>query len=164
MCFNFVNRRKYLANVWNSRYLLSMDIVVTNEHKHNSSNELISIKNNDWNVNLDNAFYMGKILIGYYRVFPGWLLICRTIDDTEAKIKRFDGNSNVIISTPYIFYRDLKKENLEFLIIECDNIYDQMSNKEIIDLVRMTSKIIIKIIQHPLRQDQMDTMTLIPLV
>ncbi len=164
MCFNFVNRRKYLANVWNSRYLLSMDIVVTNDHKHNSSNELISIKNNDWNVNLDNAFYMGKILIGYYRVFPGWLLICRTIDDTEAKIKRFDGNSNVIISTPYIFYRDLKKENLDFLIIECDNIYDQMSNKEIIDLVRMTSKIIIKIIQHPLRQDQMDTMTLIPLV
>ena len=141
-----------------------MDIVVTNDHKHNSSNELISIKNNDWNVNLDNAFYMGKILIGYYRVFPGWLLICRTIDDTEAKIKRFDGNSNVIISTPYIFYRDLKKENLDFLIIECDNIYDQMSNKEIIDLVRMTSKIIIKIIQHPLRQDQMDTMTLIPLV
>ena len=70
----------------------------------------------------------------------------------------------MIISTPYIFYRDLKKENLEFLIIECDNIYDQMSNKEIIDLVRMTSKIIIKIIQHPLRQDQMDTMTLIPLV
>jgi len=70
----------------------------------------------------------------------------------------------VIISTPYIFYRDLKKENLDFLIIECDNIYDQMSNKEIIDLVRMTSKIIIKIIQHPLRQDQMDTMTLIPLV
>ena len=164
MCFNFVNRRKYLANVGNSRYLLSMDIVVTNDHKHNSSNELISIKNNDWNVNLDNAFYMGKILIGYYRVFPGWLLICRTIDDTEAKIKRFDGNSNVIISTPYIFYRDLKKENLDFLIIECDNIYDQMSNKEIIDLVRMTSKIIIKIIQHPLRQDQMDTMTLIPLV
>ena len=164
MCFNFVNRRKYLANVWNSWYLLSMDIVVTNDHKHNSSNELISIKNNDWNVNLDNAFYMGKILIGYYRVFPGWLLICRTIDDTEAKIKRFDGNSNVIISTPYIFYRDLKKENLDFLIIECDNIYDQMSNKEIIDLVRMTSKIIIKIIQHPLRQDQMDTMTLIPLV
>ena len=141
-----------------------MDIVVTNDHKHNSSNELISIKNNDWNVNLDNAFYMGKILIGYYRVFPGWLLICRTIDDTEAKIKRFDGNSNVIISTPYIFYRDLKKENLDFLIIECDNIYDQMSNKEIIDLVRMTSKIIIKIIQHPFRQDQMDTMTLIPLV
>ena len=138
--------------------------MVTNDHKHNSSNELISIKNNDWNVNLDNAFYMGKILIGYYRVFPGWLLICRTIDDTEAKIKRFDGNSNVIISTPYIFYRDLKKENLDFLIIECDNIYDQMSNKEIIDLVRMTSKIIIKIIQHPLRQDQMDTMTLIPLV
>ena len=164
MCFNFVNRRKYLANVWNSWYLLSMDIVVTNDHKHNSSNKLISIKNNDWNVNLDNAFYMGKILIGYYRVFPGWLLICRTIDDTEAKIKRFDGNSNVIISTPYIFYRDLKKENLDFLIIECDNIYDQMSNKEIIDLVRMTSKIIIKIIQHPLRQDQMDTMTLIPLV
>ena len=70
----------------------------------------------------------------------------------------------MIISTPYIFYRDLKKENLDFLIIECDNIYDQMSNKEIIDLVRMTSKIIIKIIQHPLRQDQMDTMTLIPLV
>jgi hypothetical protein len=39
-----------------------------------------------------------------------------------------------------------------------------MSNKEILDLAQMTSKIIIKIIQHPRKQDQMDTTTPTPLI
>ena len=148
-----VDTNIYIANVGDSRCLLSMDngkkyIVVTNDHKPNSSNELIRIKNNGGNVyqsqtvinNLENAFLNGKILIGPYRVIPGRLSVCRTIGDAEAKIKKFGGNPNVIISTPDIFYYDLKKENLDFFILGCDGIYDQMSNKEILDLAWMILK------------------------
>ena len=143
----------YIANVGDSRCLLSMDngknyIMVTKDHKPNSPNEIIRIKNNGGNVyqsqtvinNLENAFLNGKILIGPYRVIPGRLSVCRTIGDAEAKIKKFGGNPNVIISTPDIFYYDLKKENLDFFILGCDGIYDQMSNKEILDLAWMILK------------------------
>ena len=148
-----VDTNIYIANVGDSRCLLSMDngkkyITVTHDHKPNSPNEIIRIKNNGGNVyqsqtiinNLENAFLNGKILIGPYRVIPGRLSVCRTIGDAEAKIKKFGGNPNVIISTPDIFYYDLKKENLDFFILGCDGIYDQMSNKEILDLAWMILK------------------------
>ena len=148
-----VDTNIYIANVGDSRCLLSMNngkkyITVTHDHKPNSPNEIIRIKNNGGNVyqsqtiinNLENAFLNGKILIGPYRVIPGRLSVCRTIGDAEAKIKKFGGNPNVIISTPDIFYYDLKKENLDFFILGCDGIYDQMSNKEILDLAWMILK------------------------
>ena len=143
----------YIANVGDSRCLLSMDngktyIAVTKDHKPNSPNEIIRIKNNGGNIyqsqtiinNLENAYLNGKILIGPYRVIPGRLSVCRTIGDAEAKIQKFGGNPNVIISTPDIFYYNLKKENLDFFILGCDGIYDQMTNKEILDLAWMILK------------------------
>jgi serine/threonine protein phosphatase PrpC len=143
----------YIANVGDSRCLLSMDngktyIAVTKDHKPNTPNEIIRIKNNGGNIyqsqtiinNLENAYLNGKILIGPYRVIPGRLSVCRTIGDAEAKIQKFGGNPNVIISTPDIFYYNLKKENLDFFILGCDGIYDQMTNKEILDLAWMILK------------------------
>jgi len=143
----------YIVNVGDSRCLLSMDngkkyIAVTKDHKPNSPNEIIRIKNNGGNIyqsqtiinNIENAYLNGKILIGPYRVIPGRLSVCRTIGDAESKIQKFGGNPNVIISTPDIFYYDLKKENLDFFILGCDGIYDQMTNKEILDLAWMVLK------------------------
>ena len=143
----------YIANVGDSRCLLSMDegkkyITITKDHKPNSPNEIIRIKNNGGNIyqsqtvinNLENNYLNGKILIGPYRVIPGRLSVSRTIGDAEAKIQKFGGNPNVIISTPDIFFYDLKKDNLDFLILGCDGIYDQMSNQEILDLAWMVLK------------------------
>ena len=143
----------YIANVGDSRCLLSMDegkkyITITKDHKPNSPNEIIRIKNNGGNIyqsqtvinNLENNFLNGKILIGPYRVIPGRLSVSRTIGDAEAKIQKFGGNPNVIISTPDIFFYDLKKDNLDFLILGCDGIYDQMSNQEILDLAWIVLK------------------------
>ena len=145
-----VDTNIYVANVGDSRCLLSMDngkkyIVVTKDHKPNSPDEIFRIKNNGGNIyqsqtilnNLSNNNLNGKILIGPYRVIPGRLSVCRTIGDAESKIKKFGGNANVIISTPDIFYYDLKKDNLDFFILGCDGIYDQMSNNEILDLAWM---------------------------
>ena len=140
----------YIANVGDSRCLLSMDegkkyIAITKDHKPNSPNEIMRIKKNGGNIyqsqtvinNLENNFLNGKILIGPYRVIPGRLSVSRTIGDAEAKIQKFGGNPNVIISTPDIFCYDLKKDNLDFFILGCDGIYDQMSNQEILDLAWM---------------------------
>jgi len=142
-----VENEVFIANVGDSRCLLSMDegkkyIEVTKDHKPNSENEKIRINKNGGNIyqsqtvinNLGNNLLNGKILIGPYRVMPGRLSVCRTIGDVEAKLEKFGGNKNVIISTPDIYYYDLKKNNLDFFILGCDGIYDQMTNKEIIDL------------------------------
>ena len=145
-----VDTNIYIANVGDSRCLLSMNngneyIEVTKDHKPNSPNEIVRIKKNGGNIyqsqtvinNTDNVELNGKILIGPYRVLPGRLSVSRTIGDAEAKIVKFGGNPNVIICEPEIFIYDLKKEDIDFFILGCDGIYDQMSNKEILDCAWM---------------------------
>ena len=145
-----VDNNIYIANVGDSRCLVSMNngnkyMEVTKDHKPNSPNEIIRIKKNGGNIyqsqtiinNTDNGELNGKILIGPYRVLPGRLSVSRTIGDAEAKIVKFGGNPNVIICEPEIFIYDLKKEDIDFFILGCDGIYDQMSNKEILDCAWM---------------------------
>ena len=145
-----VDTNIYIANVGDSRCLLSMNngnnyIEVTNDHKPNSPNEIIRIRKNGGNIyqsqtiinNTENNNINGKILIGPYRVLPGRLSVSRTIGDAEAKLVKFGGNPNVIICEPEIFYYDLKKENIDFFILGCDGIYDQMTNKEVLDCAWM---------------------------
>ena len=145
-----VDTNIYIANVGDSRCLLSMNdghnyVEVTKDHKPNSPNEIIRIKKNGGSIyqsqtvinNTDNNDLNGKILIGPYRVLPGRLSVCRTIGDAESKLIKFGGNPNVIICEPEIFYYDLKKENIDFFILGCDGIYDQMTNEEILDCAWM---------------------------
>ena len=145
-----VDTNAYIANVGDSRALLSMNngnkyLEVTKDHKPNSPNEIIRIKKNGGNIyqsqtlinNTDNMDLNGKILIGPYRVLPGRLSVSRTIGDAEAKLVKFGGNPNVITCEPEIFYYNLKEENIDFFILGCDGIYDQMSNKEVLDCAWM---------------------------
>ena len=148
-----VDTNIYIANVGDSRCLISMDngnkyLEVTKDHKPNSPNEIIRIKKKGGNIyqsqtvitNTENLDLNGKILMGPYRVLPGRLSVSRTIGDAEAKLLKFGGNPNVIICEPEIYFYDLKKENIDFLILGCDGIYDQMSNKEVLDCAWMVIK------------------------
>ena len=145
-----VDKKVYIANVGDSRCLLSMEngkkyIEVTKDHKPNSPNELKRIKKYGGNIyqsetvinNVTNAELNGKILIGPYRVVPGRLSVSRTIGDVEAKLEKFGGNPNVIIPEPEIFFYDLKKIDIDFFILGCDGIYDQISSNEILDCAWM---------------------------
>ena len=145
-----VDTNIYISNVGDSRCLLSMNngnkyVEVTRDHKPNSPDEIIRIKKNGGNIyqsqtvinNTDNVELNGKILIGPYRVLPGRLSVSRTIGDAEAKMVKFGGNPNVIISEPEIFTYDLKNEDIDFFILGCDGIYDQMTNKEVLDCAWM---------------------------
>ena len=145
-----VDNNAYIANVGDSRGLLSINngkqyLEVTRDHKPNSPNEIIRIKKNGGSIyqsqtmitNTENKDLNGKILIGPYRVLPGRLSVSRTIGDAEAKLVKFGGNPNVIICEPEIFYYNLKEENIDFFILGCDGIFDQMSNKEVLDCAWM---------------------------
>ena len=145
-----IDKKIYIANVGDSRCLVSMEngkkfIEVTKDHKPNSPNEVKRIKRYGGNIyqtetvinNVNNLDLNGKILIGPYRVLPGRLSVSRTIGDAEAKLEKYGGNPNVVISEPEIFYYDLTRNDIDFFILGCDGIFDQISSNEVLDCAWM---------------------------
>ena len=80
---------------------------------------------------------VGKKIIGPYRVSPGGLSVSRTIGDVEAKLEKYGGNPNVVIPKPDIFTYDLNKDDIDFFILGCDGIFDQLSSEEVINCAWM---------------------------
>ena len=146
----FVDDKIYVANVGDSRALFSEDngtnyVEITEDHKPNNPKEKKRIIRNGGHVyqsqtvinGTEKESLNGQILLGPYRVLPGRLSVSRTIGDIEAKNEKFGGNPNVIICDPDIFTFDLKRDKIDFFIMGCDGIYDQMNNDEIIDCAWM---------------------------
>ena len=146
-----VDNKIYIANCGDSRAIMSINNElreITIDHKPNFPNEKkriyenggqvyqsqtpINSNNNNNNINNNEQY-----LIGPYRVFPGRLSVSRTIGDVEAKNVNFGGNPNVIIAEPDIYIYDLNKENIDFFIMGCDGIFDQLSNKDVFDCAWM---------------------------
>ena len=149
-----VDNLVYIANTGDSRCLISCKkgkILkdVTRDHKPNYPYEKERIIKNKGNIYQSEApidieindeedkFFLDKVILGPYRVSPGRLSVSRTIGDAEAKIVKFGGNPNVIISEPDIFVFDLDKDDIDFFILGCDGIYDQLSSKEVLDCAWM---------------------------
>ena len=154
-----IDKKIYVANVGDSRCLLSTEngkkyIEVTQDHKPNAPNEIKRIKRyggyiyqSETVINtINNPDINGKILKGPFRVVPGRLSVSRTIGDVEAKLEKFGGNPNVIIPDPDIFCYDLDKNDIDFFILGCDGVYDQMSSNEVLDCAWM----ILNEKEHPL--------------
>ena len=146
----FVDSKIYVANVGDSRALFSENlgksyVEITEDHKPNNPREKNRIIKNGGQVyqsqtvisGTEKESLNGQILFGPFRVLPGRLSVSRTIGDIEAKNVKFGGNPNVIICEPDIFTFDLKNNNIDFFIMGCDGIFDQMSNEEIIDCAWM---------------------------
>ena len=149
-----IDNKIYVANVGDSRCLISMKngLIrkdVTRDHKPNypyekkrifsnggrvyqtrtllnENIENVPNLNNDEKKNLENI-----VLLGPYRVFPGNLSVSRTIGDPAAKLAKFGGNPKVVISDPDIYCFDLEKDDIDFLILGCDGIYDNMASKDV---------------------------------
>ena len=151
-----VNNKAYIANVGDSRCIMSTNNgknlrEITIDHKPNEKNEKNRIiKNggkvyqsqtqiNNINNNSNNNNY-NQILIGPYRVFPGRLSVSRTIGDIEAKNIKFGGNPNVIIPNPEIYIFDLINDDIDYFILGCDGIFDQINNLDIFNSVWMIIK------------------------
>ena len=145
-----IENKIYIANVGDSRCLISMQngLIrrdVTRDHKPNYPYEKERILSNGGNVyqtktpfnpNNENGTQSDNnennlILLGPYRVHPGSLSVSRTIGDAAAKLSDFGGNPNVVISEPDIYCYDLEKDDVDFLILGCDGIYDHMTSKDV---------------------------------
>ena len=151
-----IESKLYIANVGDSRSLISMQngLIrkdVTRDHKPNypyekeriianggkiyqtksplnqNENEDEEIQINDEENNNEDTL----LLLGPFRVFPGGLSVSRTIGDPMAKLEKFQGNSKVIISEPDIYCYDLEKDDIDFVILGCDGIYDHLASKDV---------------------------------
>ena len=149
-----VNNLLYVANVGDSRCLISCKngkILkdVTRDHKPNYSYEKERILKYNGNIyqsetpkeidieDEEDKIFKDKVILGPYRVNPGRLSVSRTLVDAEAKIPKFGGNPNVIISEPDIYIFELEIDDVDFFILGCDGIYDQLTSKEVLDCAWM---------------------------
>jgi protein phosphatase PTC2/3 len=122
--------------VGDSRAILSTNrgsqaMQITMDHKPNEDSEKVRI------LNFGGKIYKTKFDFPIqvpYRVFPGRLSVSRTIGDVEAKYAQFNGNPNVVIAKPDIYEYTITKST-DFLFIGCDGIFDELSNKEIVDYI-----------------------------
>ena len=143
-----VNNIIYIANVGDSRCVgsfkngkLLKDITL--DHKPNAPYERERILKNGGKIYQtqtpidDDESFKDKILVGPYRVFPGKLSVSRTIGDAEGKIENLGGNPNVLIPEPDIYTFDLEKDDVDFFVLGCDGIYDQLTSKEILNCAWM---------------------------
>jgi len=146
-----------LQNIGDSRAVLSAQcgkkmVVLTNDHKPNDEKEKQRIVENGGKVyqtqtnaknitgvNSSSNTNNNQILLGPHRVFPGRLSVSRTFGDVEAKLSKFGGMSGVIIAVPEINQFKINSE-MDFVILGCDGIYDQLTNREVVDCVWMTMK------------------------
>lgn len=148
----------YVGNVGDSRAVLSKyggkeANAVTKDHKPNIDSESKRIYSNGGRVyqttspaiNLSffspllNSFSnanSNSVLTGPSRVFPGRLSVSRSFGDIEAKIPRFGGLPNVLISTPEVFSFKVTEET-DFLFLACDGVFDLLKNEEIVQGIYM---------------------------
>ena len=152
-----IDNKIYIANVGDSRCIISMKngLIrkdVTRDHKPNYPYEKERIvtnggriyqtqtplnQNMDMNENNDNNqdnnenINNNLILLGPHRVFPGSLSVSRTVGDACAKLTFLGGNPKVVISEPDIYCFNLDEEDIDFVILGCDGIYDQLTSQDV---------------------------------
>ena len=145
----------YFCNVGDSRAIMSMDNgtkirPLTIDHKPNNPKEYERIIKAGGKVYIDNddpIRDISKMIVinnpvefdkyinepdVVYRVYPCDLAVSRSIGDAKSKIKESGGIPGCIIATPEVFMFD-NSSNLDFIIMGCDGIFDNLTNNEIID-------------------------------
>ena len=143
-----VNNDVYIGNVGDSRCIGSFNkgkiqCDITRDHKPNTPYEKERIMANGGqiyqtktNIKIEENFILRtKILLGPYRVYPGRLSVSRTIGDAEGKIPLIGGNPNVIISKPDIYKYNIMENDIDYFVLGCDGIFDQMSSDDVFKCV-----------------------------
>ena len=150
-----IENKIYIANVGDSRAIMSIDqgnkiYPITIDHKPNNPIEFERIKKIGGKIYIDqddderdinklkvinnvsdfNTYFEEPNIV--YRIYPCHLAVSRTIGDIKAKDTSFGGLHDEIISIPDIYIVDINS-NMDFIIMGCDGIFDNLSNSEIID-------------------------------
>ena len=121
---------------------------VTIDHKPESKEEFIRIKQNGGKVYKSRSRSRHQDSIStqesnqpswVYRIMPGKLSVSRSIGDFKAKTQRFGGNDKVLIATPNIQSFEIN-ENLNFILLATDGLFETLSNNDIIDHISQTTE------------------------
>ena len=158
----------YIANIGDSRAIMSMNGGVkikqlTTDHKPENIKEYeraiktgskIYLDDSDevdrdiskLNFVKDKADLEKKIEIKQksteekiFRVYPSDLAVMRTIGDIKAKKKEFGASPGTVINIPDVFVYDLNG-SVDFIVMGCDGIFDDLSNQEIINAAWLVFK------------------------
>ena len=145
-----INNDVYIGNVGDSRCIGSFNKGkihrdITRDHKPNTPYEKERIMSNGGqiyqtktNIKIEENFILRtKILLGPYRVFPGRLSVSRTIGDAEGKVPSIGGNPKVIICKPDIYKFNIVENDIDYFILGCDGIFDQMSSSDVFKCVSL---------------------------
>ena len=127
------NNKIFIANCGDSRSIISVNFGKTIsqlsiDHKPNLQSEKKRIELSKGKIIQNNE------TMNIPRVIPGGLNVSRTIGDFQIKSPLTGGKKGMIISTPDIIEIDIKNE-IDFIFIACDGIYDKLSNKEITEII-----------------------------
>lgn len=160
----FIDDYCYIGNIGDSRAIISKNegkeiSSLTRDHKPNDELETKRIYSNGGRVyqtqtsaglfglnafsgfNIHNfsstKFNNNQMLSGPSRVFPGRLSVSRTFGDVEAKIIKFGGLPHVLTAIPDIFSFKIE-DNIDFIVLGCDGIYDLFKNEELCNAVYMS--------------------------
>ena len=145
-----VNNILYIGNVGDSRCLISqkngkIQKDVTRDHKPNYPYEKERILLNGGKIyqtqtpiNQNNDILNNNtILMGPHRVSPGNLSVSRTVGDAIAKLEILGGNKKVVISEPDIYVFDLSKDDVDYIFLACDGVYDQLTSRDVFKCIEM---------------------------
>lgn len=145
--FTFIFQKRILVgNVGDSRAILSkqggqVKQGITVDHKPDDPKETERIKRLGGQVyrtaapklDSDAESALGEIKLPW-RVMPGRLSVSRTFGDIAAKYKELEGIPGVVSAEPDIYEIELS-DDLDFVILACDGVFDRLENDYIVDLV-----------------------------
>ena len=140
-----VDQKVYVANVGDSRALMSADggkkvLNLSTDHKPNEQGESERILGNGGKIYRTQTVVPkmdgtgNEVILGPHRVFPGRLSVSRSFGDIEAKLRKYGGNKRVIVADPEIRVFDVV-DDMDYVILACDGIFDKLTNKEVIQTV-----------------------------
>lgn len=133
----FVNSRCFVANVGDSRSILSTEkgnkiFSLTADHKPGDEPEKTRILNAGGKVYTSMPLVKGLDTI--YRILPGRLSVSRSFGDIDAKVQSLGGNPQCLIAEPDIKAFKIQKDH-DFILMGCDGIFDRLNNREVVDCI-----------------------------
>lgn len=133
------NNKIFVANCGDSRSIISQNLggqisQLSIDHKPTVPAERMRIENSGGKIiPIQDS---GRTI---YRIRPGGLNVTRTFGDYDIKSPSKGGILNLIISFPDIIEIDIKND-MDFILIGCDGIFDKLSNKDITLIILQTVK------------------------
>ena len=141
------NKKCIIANLGDSRCVLYRSkrmVFSTRDHKPNSDFERKRIESAGGSIYKSKThlslYQNGKKVEVPWRVNPGGLSVSRTFGDIESKEIKFGGKKGVVVALPDIAEFELCDEH-NFLVMGCDGIFDVLSNKEIMECIKIVLRI-----------------------